>query len=247
MPRAKRVIVERVCAGWAAGLCLAGIAFSQHHGEIGERTLASAEIIARMLEMDRVREANLREYTSIRRYRLENTRFRRVVETIVHSAYRAPEEKKFTIVSESGSKVIGKKVFHRMLESEREAARAPLRQATRITPDNYNFRFVGDDFDRGRPAYVFEISPKVESRYTIKGRIWLDHEDFAISRIEGSPVKRQSIWISSTHFVHTYEKHGPHWLAATNTSQSESAWFGRTRVLISYTDYDINAGESGTR
>jgi hypothetical protein len=121
-----------------------------------------------------------------------------------------------------------------------------VRQATQITPDNYNFRFAGADFDRGRPAYVFEISPKVQSRYTIKGRIWLDGEDFAISRIEGSPAKKPSIWISRTQFVHTYEKYGMFWLAATNTSQSESPWFGRTQILISYTDYQIRSGEKSS-
>ena len=43
-----------------------------------------------------------------------------------------------------------------------------------------------------------------------------------------------------TSFVQTYQRHGGFWLAATNASQSESRWFGRTNILVSYSDYRIN-------
>lgn len=190
--------------------------------------------------MDRLRTKELREYTSSRRYRLVNNRFHKSAEMTVQAVFRAPGEKKFEVVAESGSKVIRDKVLHRMLESELEAADGPARRNTQITPDNYHFELAGSSTDRGRPAYVFEVTPKTPNKFLFRGRVWLDAEDYAITRIEGSPAKNPSVWIRSTRFVHTYQKVGPFWLAASNVSDSESLIFGSTRVEIEYGDYRVN-------
>lgn len=223
-----------------AGLFLAGIASSETPLAVREPDPSTHGIVARMMEMDVARTAHLQEYTSIRHYRLENSRFGKVVESTVRATYRAPGEKTFDILSQTGSTVIASRVFHRMLDTEREAASESLRLATRISPENYEFRLVGTDLHQGRRSYVLDISPKDKNKYTIQGRIWLDMEDFAISKVEGSPAKRPSIWAGKTRFVQTYQKHGTFWLAATNASQSDSRWFGRTDILVSYTDYRIN-------
>jgi hypothetical protein len=219
---------------------LAGIGFSETPVPAYQPDASADGIVGRMMEMELTRTANLQEYTSLRHYRLENERFGKVVESTVRATYRAPGDKTFDILSQSGSTAIASRVFHRMLDTEREAASESLRLATRISPENYQFRLVGTDLLEGRRAYVLDISPRNKNKYTIQGRIWLDMEDFAISKVEGSPAKRPSIWAGRTSFVQTYQKHGAFWLAATNASQSESRWFGRTSILVSYSDYRIN-------
>ena len=79
------------------------------------------------------------------------------------------------------------------------------------------------------------------------GRVWIDAEDFAITRLEGKPAKNPSALLRGTTFVHEYEKVGQFWMALSNVAQSDSFWFGRTTVEIRYFDYQIRAGqEDGT-
>lgn len=201
--------------------------------------LSSDEILANMVSRDRARMAALTEYTSTRRYFLENKRWHKTAEAQVKVRYAAPGTKQFTVISESGSSAIRQKVFRRMMDSELEAGGAKMRQATQMTPDNYEFHLVGEDADRGRPAYLFNITPKVQNKFMVKGRVWIDAEDFAITRVEGSPAKNPSFWIRSTRFVHTYGKFGAFWLAASNVSETDAVMFGHTSVEIQYCDYKI--------
>ena len=235
--RTEAATALRACS---ISLVLAGIACGQNGGDGDDHALSGPEIIARMVEMDRLRTAQLREYTSVRLYHLENRRFQKTAEMTVQLRFRHPGRKEFAILSESGSGVIRERVFRRMLDAELEAGSEPMRQATQITLENYDFRFAGVDSDRGRRTYRFEILPKVWNRFMIQGRVWLDAEDFAITRIEGKPAKNPSVWIRSTTFVHTYEKLGPFWLAASNASRSDSLLFGHTSVAIRYMDYQVN-------
>ncbi|MBI3695343.1 MAG: hypothetical protein HY238_10980 [Acidobacteria bacterium] len=237
---ARAATAFRACS---ISLVFAGVVCGQNGGDGYDRTLSAQEIVARMVEMDRARTAQLADYTSLRRYHLENKRFQKTADMTVKARYRRPGRKEFAVLSESGSGVIRERVFHRMLDAELEAGSEPMRRVTQVTPDNYDFRFTGVDSDRDRRAYVFEISPKVRNKFMVQGRIWLDAEDFAITRIEGRPAKNPSVWVRSTTFVHTYEKRGPFWLAASNASQSESLFLGHTSVVIRYMDYQINPGE----
>jgi hypothetical protein len=216
---------------------------AQDDGNGEDRALTGQEILDRMAAMENARSNQLQEYVSIRSYRLENKRFGRKAEMTVLATFRRPGQKEFSIRSESGSGMIRERVLHRMLDSELEASRDPMRRATQITPENYTFRLIGLDKDRGRRAYLFEISPKVLNKFMIRGRIWLDAEDFAITRIEGSPAKNPSVLIRGTNFVHIYDKMGPFWLAASNSSDSDSLLFGRTSVVIRYADYKIRAAQ----
>jgi hypothetical protein len=206
--------------------------------------LAGAEILARMVEMETARTAELRQYVALRRYALENKRFHKTAAATLRMTWRQPGDKQFEVLSESGPSLIHERVLRRMVDSEVEASREPLRQAAQFTPANYNFRFLGADSDRGRRAWLFEITPKVESKFMVKGRVWLDAEDFAITRIEGKPARNPSFWIRHSSFVHTYEKQGGFWLASSNIVDSDSVFFGRTSVEIHYTDYVINPGET---
>ena len=225
---------------WLIGVSITGVVSSQSGGDVPENTLSSTEIIARMMEGERARTAALRECTSIRSYFLENKRFNKTAETTVKATYRRPGDKEFEVLSQSGSGVLQRKVFRRMLDSEMEATKEPMREATQITPDNYDFLFTGVDHDRGRRAFVFEISPKVWNKFMIKARIWLDSEDFAITRIEGSPAKSPSIWMRRTTFVQTYQKHGAFWMAASNVWETDMTLFGHTSIQILYSDYRFN-------
>src|SRR5438045_8291005 len=84
--------------------------------------LTLEQVLTRMAEMDKVRAAALQHYTSVRRYCLDNKRFRTSAEMTVKMTFRQPGHKEFKVISEGGSATIRKRVLWKMIESELEAA-----------------------------------------------------------------------------------------------------------------------------
>jgi hypothetical protein len=99
---------------------------------------------------------------------------------------------------------------------------------------------LGRDTIDQRPAYVLAIAPKTRNKYLIEGKIWVDADEYAITRIEGKPAKNPSFWIKSVHFVHNYQKSGPFWLPVSDRSVSDARILGATELTIEYFDYEPN-------
>ena len=96
---------------------------------------------------------------------------------------------------------------------------------------------IGTEMVADRPAYVLETHPKRKEKYLFRGRIWVDTEDYALVRAEGSPAKNPSFWTKSTHFVQVYQKHGSLWFPRSTQSVTDAVIFGATDVNIEYFDY----------
>jgi hypothetical protein len=65
-------------------------------------------------------------------------------------------------------------------------------------------------------------------------------KDFSIVRIEGQPARNPSFWVHDVHFVHTYQRVGPFWFAASTHSTSEVRIFGPSELTIDNSDYVLN-------
>jgi hypothetical protein len=142
--------MARTLSNTAALAILSGISIcSADQGQPPENGLTTSDVIARLTSMDEARLQSLQEYSSVRRYTLENTRF-------------------------------------------------------------------------GTAA----VKPKAPTKYHFVGRIWVDAEDFAVARIEGTPAVKPSIWISKTAFVHTYKKVVSFWLPKSNTYEGDVRAYG---------------------
>ena len=207
-------------------------------------TITTESVVARMVQSNHTRDLQLRDYTSVRHYSLRNQRFDTRATMTVRMTYRFPGQKRFEVMEESGPPTVRKKVLRRMLESELEASRdVARRESTQITPANYTFRLVGSETVSGRQCFVLQADPKTRNQFLFKGRLWVDSDDYAVTRIEGTPAQNPSIWLRKTTFVHRYEKFGPFWLAVSNESQTEVLVFGHTEVRIEYSNYRINEQE----
>jgi len=204
------------------------------------RLPSADEIVAKMIQRDAERRSQLQGYTSVRRYVLENVKHHKQAEMLVRMVCHQDGSKEFDIISSSGWGGARKHVFPRLLEAETEASRPGDREDSRITPQNYSFRMLRTGEIAGRRAYVIEVIPKKQTKYLMRGTIWLDAEDFTIVRIEGEPAKNPSFWIKRVQFEHKYEKHGPFWLAESDTSTSDVRIFGSTELRIDYFDYSVN-------
>jgi hypothetical protein len=102
---------------------------------------------------------------------------------------------------------------------------------------NYEFEVLRAEAVSGRRAYVLNVKPKRKEKYLFQGLIWVDAEDYALVRAEGSPAKNPSFWTKSTHFVQLYQKNGPLWFPLSTQSVTEARLFGTTDVNIEYFDY----------
>ena len=198
------------------------------------------EVIAKMVQRDQERRSAFQGYTSVRYYVLENTKHHKQASMTVRMTQCKDGSKEFKIVTSSGWSGARKHVFPKLLEAEAEASRPGNPEDSRVTPQNYSFSMLRADEVDGRKAYVLDVVPKKQTKYLMRGTIWVDAEDFAIVRMEGEPAKNPSFWIKNVQFAHKYEKHGPFWLAAFDNSVSDARIFGPTELRINYFDYVFN-------
>ena len=132
---------------------------------------------------------------------------------VVRADYRAPNKKEFTIVSESGSGTVRKRVFKKLLEAEQESMREENQQRSAITPENYTFQLSDYKKTDTDEFYVLEAKPLTKNKFLFRGRIWVSAKDFAIARVEGQPAVNPSWWTLKTDFKRSYQKVSDFWLA----------------------------------
>jgi hypothetical protein len=197
----------------------------------------ATEIIARMGSRDLQRQVSIEGYAGMRRYVLDNQHLHKRAEMLVQVQGDPDGTKHFEVVSEDGWKAAHKHVLRKMLQSESETSRPEMRANTRLNLENYDFEVIGTEMVADRTAYVLETHPKRKEKYLFRGRIWVDAEDYALVRAEGSPAKNPSFWTKSTHFVQIYQKNGPLWFPRSTQSVTEAHIFGTTDVNIEYFDY----------
>jgi len=197
----------------------------------------AAEIVARMTASDLQRQSSTEGYEGMRLYVLENPGLEKRSEMLVRVRGDRDGTKHFEIVYEEGWKAANTHVLREMLESESETSRANLRATTRLNFGNYDFQVIKFEKVEGHLAYVLQIKPKRKDKYLFEGRIWVDAEDYALIRAEGTPAKSPSFWTKSTRFVQVYEKKDDLWFPLSTRSVTEVRIFGMTDVSIAYFDY----------
>ena len=109
-----------------------------------------------------------------------------------------------------------------------------------LSSDNYNLKLVGDDEIDGIKSWVLEVSPKINSRFTYKGKVWISKDDYVVVRIVGSPAKNPSWIASNATFDYRYARKGEFWLPESNVTVSHVRTGGEVTLTVDYGTYDIN-------
>jgi hypothetical protein len=167
----------------------------------------------------------------------------RFAEMTVQATYDRPSSKEFTIVSQSGSNLIVKRVFKKLLESEKEAAQSAMSVKTQLNRDNYNFALIGYEPSGGGGQYVLRVDPKVRSKYVYRGQVWVDGTDFAVTRIEAEPAENPSFWTKKSQIRQEYGKVEGFWLPLKNESVSYIRLGGRATLTIEYENYSLTSAQ----
>ena len=212
--------------------------------QTADRLPSTDDVIGKMMQVDVERRAEMTGYTAARRYIAVNGNRR--AEMVVRVDCSADGAKQFAIVSEKGSTSIRKHALYKMLTEENEASRRESRDGSRITPANYRFKIFGQETLDTGPAYVLAITPKTGNKYLIDGKIWVGATDYSIVRIEGQPARNPSFWVHDVHFVHTYQRVGQFWFAASTHTTSEVRIFGPSELTIDNSDYVLNSPKDRT-
>src|SRR5271165_6275330 len=202
--------------------------------------LSADAVMGRVVEMNEVRAKGLESYSSVRSYHLEcHCVSHKKADMVVRIDYQAPNNKEFTIVSESGSGTVRDRVFKKLLEAEQESMRAENQQRSAITPENYTFQLSDYQKSDTDELYVIDVQPQSKNKFLFRGRIWVSAKDFAIIRVEGQPAVNPSWWTVKTDFKRSYQKIGDFWLPESNESETKVRVFGTAVLSIEYRDYQV--------
>jgi len=203
--------------------------------------LTGDEIVAQMIERNRVRNEHLRSYSAVRRYKIRNPDGRVSAETVVRVDYQAPGTKTFQKVSEEGSWVVRRMVFDRLMQSEEETSTGEERRDSAISGKNYNFTVIGEENLAARRCFIVEAKPKRTDKYLFEGTLWIDAQDFGIAKISGHPAAKLSFWINRAEFVRQFQRIDGFWLPDLDDTVVDIRIHGRREFRIEHEQYVINA------
>jgi hypothetical protein len=208
-----------------------------------QNVLTTEQVVDRLVQRNLERAHALTAYKGTRIYRLEYHGFAgaRSAEMTVEVEYRSPASKEFKIQSESGPHWLLERVFHKLLQSEKEALTEENQAHIALNNDNYHFSLVGYESLPTGPCYVLSVEPLTKNKLLYRGRIWVDANDFAVARIEAAPAKTPSFWTKETKIEQLYAKVGDFWLPVSNRSNSVIRLGGQAEFTIDYRDYQITA------
>jgi hypothetical protein len=203
--------------------------------------LTTEQVVQNLVQMNSRRAQALRAYEGTRTYRLEYHGFPsgRSGEMLVKMSYQAPASKQFTVISQTGSRVILDKVFKKLLAGEQEALQPENQRRTALDPANYTFKLLAYEVQSDGSSYLLEVEPRSHNKFLYRGKIQVDGTDFAVTRIAAEPAKNPSFWIKHTQIEHEYEKVGDFWLPRHDLSLTQVRLGGRAELTIEYTGYKI--------
>ncbi len=228
--------VSRILLVSAVSLFLSTLAFAD--ADPASPALPINDIVSRLMLRNTERTASLARFTSVRTYDVSYNGIAHKQATMKVAATYDHGQKTFSIVSESGSKILLEHVLHKLLTSEQEAE--ATRSQTALTGDNYDFSLVGSESKDGRTCYVLDVKPKRKNKYLYNGKVWVDAQDFAVTHVEAHPAVNPSFWISGTDIEHSYEKVGDFWLPLSNRSVTKVRIGGQAVLTINYGEYKLN-------
>jgi len=202
--------------------------------------LTGDEIVAKMLERNRLRNEQLRRYSAVRTYEIRNSEGKLAAQAVVRVEYRAPDKKTFNRTSEKGSAIVRHLVFDRLIQSESETSSGREHRNSAITTANYTFALSGEEDVGPYHCFVLEAAPKSKEKYLFEGKIWIDAQDFAVVKIAGHPAKKPSFWINRADFVRQYQRIDGFWLPLRDETSVEVKIYGRRVFTVDHQQYVIN-------
>lgn len=192
--------------------------------------LTTAEIVERMVLAQQQSRQYAQAYVAERQYRVAKKEKVGLSKSEITAeiSFLPPGQKSFAIKKSTGG--MAENVVRKTLEHEATVARNP--GVSSVTPDNYDFELVGKTALGDRLCYVFQVTPKRDSKDLIKGHVWVDAERFMVRRAEGKLAKNPSWWVKDVTIKVEYRDVSGVWLQTASTATAKVRLAG---------DYTLNS------
>lgn len=194
--------------------------------------LSAEQIAAKMADFEAVQLKNLQHYRMTRTYGLKSADGTKDVQITALVNYDIATGKSIKILEERGSEGLFRRGLRKVIEAEIRTSHQDGREETRLSADNYNFRFVGTEVRDGRKCYILQLLPKRKNKYLLEGKAWIDAGDFGLVALEGRPAASVSFWVGKPFISQSFEKIGDFWLLSRNQSVVDAKLVGRIALSI---------------
>jgi hypothetical protein len=253
MPRLKFA----VSLGAAAMVAIAMLA-TEAHAQAAEEELpqlstvieplrpgvTESQVFAELAAHNERRRSALHDYRVLRTYQVIDLKGKVHAEEIGRMEFLAPDQKAFTVDSESGSGLVRHMALNPLIKSEIETAAGKEHHDSSISADNYSLNLLGEQQVGPYLCFVAKAVPKRKDKYLFEGNLWIDVQDYSVVRIEGHPAKKLSFWIERADFVRQYQKIEGFWLPQKDQTLVQVRLYGKKILTIDHRDYVVNAGQS---
>jgi hypothetical protein len=203
--------------------------------------LTEIQIFDELLAHNAFRVATLLNYTAFRTYQVIDLKGKVHAEVAGRMEYRAPDQKKFVVMSEKGSGLVRRLALNALIASEIETAAGKQHHDSAISPENYTLDLLGEQQVGPYRCFVVQAVPKRKDKYLFEGKVWIDADDYAVVRIEGHPATKLSFWIQRADFVRQYQKIGGFWLPQRDMTFVDVRLYGKKVLTIDHHDYSVNS------
>jgi hypothetical protein len=188
-------------------------------------------ILARMSQAAIRNQTHLGPYTATREYELfgqKQGKPKMIARIIAKVNFLPPDSIKYSVQHTEGN-VMGAKVVRRMLDGE--AAIAKDSGPSKLSQDNYNFRFVREEVASNQRFHVLQLIPRRKDKNLLRGTIWVDANTYLVRRTEGEPVKSPSWWVRDAHIVLVYGDVSGMWLPRSSEYTAKIRLLGPSRMI----------------
>lgn len=193
--------------------------------------------------IDRIADYTVTEHYVVFRGRDEHP----AAEMMVQTVYHKESGKSYTILTQNGSSIWRNEVLGTLLDNEKKMSRPGNVETALINSSNYEMKFDANPRESlyGRDCLVLDITPRRNSEYLFKGRIWVDAHDFAIVQLKGTASKSATFLARAAEVSRQYAEIEGLPMATHAEAVSGSALLGQTVIKVDYANYKIDL--SGSR
>lgn len=162
-------------------------------------------------------------------------------EMTVRDSYKKGVGKSFTVLSQSGSGLILRFGLKPLLENDKTINVPGNVEKSWFTSANYDMKLKPGGVQRlnGRDCYVLAITPRAQAPNLIIGTLWADARDGSLVQIEGVASQSPSAFAGTTHMMRVYSNIDGYAMAMHARAESDSTLFGKTVIVIEYSNYQI--------
>ena len=209
----------------------------------GAQSPDQAAIIRQVDAAVAARVDNILEYTAVERYSVYRSgdETHPAAEMTVRDTYKKGVGKEYTVLSQSGSGLILHFGLKPLLENEQTINQPGNVEKSWFNSANYMMKLNSAAVQNlnGRNCIALDIKPKEEASNLIIGTMWVDARDGTLVQIEGVASKNPSAFSGTIRMMRQYTNINGYSMAVHARAESDSALFGRTVVMIDYSDYKL--------